>query len=73
MPPTRAIRFTGMALPIPFLLSSAPPPESKSSITHAYEAGWGGLVVAQSEIRRPDAADYRAGYEPTEGYAGAGA
>jgi hypothetical protein len=25
--------------------------------------------VAQSEIRRPDAADYRAGYEVTEGYA----
>jgi dihydroorotate dehydrogenase len=28
-------------------------------------------IVAQSEIRRPDAADYRAGYEVTEGYAGA--
>ena len=28
-------------------------------------------VVAQSPIRRPDAADYRTGYEVTEGYAGA--
>jgi dihydropyrimidine dehydrogenase (NAD+) subunit PreA len=28
-------------------------------------------VVAQSEIRRPGAADYHAGYEVTEGYAGA--
>jgi dihydropyrimidine dehydrogenase (NAD+) subunit PreA len=26
-------------------------------------------IVAQSEIRRPDAADYRAGYEAVEGYA----
>ena len=73
MPPTRAIRFTGMELPTPFRLSSAPRTESESNSPRAYEAGWGGLVVAQSEIRRPDAADYRAGYEPTEGYAGAGA
>ena len=46
---------------------------------HAAE-GWTGIedfrglrrdrVVAQSEIRRPDAADYRSGYEVTEGYAG---
>ncbi len=28
-------------------------------------------IVAQSEIRRPDAADYRAGYEAAEGYASA--
>jgi dihydropyrimidine dehydrogenase (NAD+) subunit PreA len=43
--------------------------------------GWTGIedfrglrrdrVVAQSDIRRPDAADYRSGYEVTEGYAGA--
>jgi len=26
-------------------------------------------VVAQSEIRRPDAADYHSGYEAVEGYA----
>jgi len=30
-------------------------------------------VVAQSEIRRPEAADYRAGYEPVDGYAPRGA
>ncbi len=28
-------------------------------------------IVAQSEIRRPDAAEYHSGYEVTEGYAGA--
>jgi hypothetical protein len=28
-------------------------------------------VVLQSEIRRPDAADYHGGQEPVEGYAGA--
>jgi dihydropyrimidine dehydrogenase (NAD+) subunit PreA len=28
-------------------------------------------IVAQSEIRRPDAADYHSGYEVAEGYAGA--
>jgi hypothetical protein len=27
-------------------------------------------IVAQSEIRRPDAAGYHSGYEVTEGYAG---
>jgi len=47
---------------------------------HAVD-GWTGIddfrglrrdrVVAQSKIRRPDAADYRSGYEVTEGYAGA--
>jgi hypothetical protein len=26
-------------------------------------------VVAQSQIRRPDAADYQGGHEPVEGYA----
>jgi dihydroorotate dehydrogenase len=30
-----------------------------------------GRVVLQSEIRRPDAADYHGGQEPVEGYAGA--
>jgi dihydroorotate dehydrogenase len=29
-------------------------------------------IVAQSDIRRPDAADYHSGYEATEGYAPAG-
>jgi len=43
--------------------------------------GWSGIedfrglrrdhVVAQSEIRRPEAADHRAGHEASEGYAGA--
>ena len=28
-------------------------------------------IVAQSEIRRPDAAGYHSGYEAAEGYAGA--
>ena len=26
-------------------------------------------ILAQSEIRRPDASDYHSGYEATEGYA----
>jgi hypothetical protein len=43
------------------------------------ERGWRGVedfrglrrdrIVAQSEIRRPDAADYHSGYEAVEGYA----
>jgi hypothetical protein len=32
-----------------------------------------GRVVAQSEIRRPDAAEYHSGYGVPEGYAGADA
>src|SRR5437764_5369083 len=37
--------FTGLRLENPFLLSSAPPTESESNITRAFEAGWGGVVT----------------------------
>ena len=37
--------FTGIRLPNPFLLSSAPPTESESNILRAFEAGWGGVVT----------------------------
>ena len=37
--------FTGVRLPNPFLLSSAPPTESESNIVRAFEAGWGGVVT----------------------------
>jgi dihydroorotate dehydrogenase len=37
--------FTGIRLPNPFLLASAPPTESESNILRAYEAGWGGVVT----------------------------
>src|ERR1019366_3394290 len=33
--------FTGVRLPNPFLLSSAPPPESESKIVRAFEGGGG--------------------------------
>jgi dihydroorotate dehydrogenase len=37
--------FTGIRLPNPFMLSSAPPTESESNILRAFEAGWGGVVT----------------------------
>ena len=37
--------FTGIRFGNPFLLASAPPTESESNITRAYEAGWGGVVT----------------------------
>src|SRR5256885_6360499 len=37
--------FTGVRFANPFLLSSAPPTESESNITRAFEAGWGGVVT----------------------------
>jgi len=37
--------FTGVRFQNPFLLSSAPPTESESNITRAFEAGWGGVVT----------------------------
>src|SRR5947199_3788316 len=37
--------FTGVRFDNPFLLSSAPPTESESNITRAFEAGWGGVVT----------------------------
>src|SRR5947199_7699815 len=37
--------FTGVRFDNPFLLSSAPPTESESNITRAFEAGWGGGVT----------------------------
>lgn len=37
--------FTGIRFRNPFLLSSAPPTESESNITRAFEAGWGGVVT----------------------------
>jgi dihydroorotate dehydrogenase len=37
--------FTGIRFDNPFLLASAPPTESESNITRAYEAGWGGVVT----------------------------
>jgi dihydropyrimidine dehydrogenase (NAD+) subunit PreA len=41
----RAVSFTGLSFPNPFLLSSAPPTESESNILRAFEAGWGGVVT----------------------------
>ena len=40
-----SVSFTGIRFPNPFLLSSAPPTESESNITRAFEAGWGGVVT----------------------------
>jgi dihydroorotate dehydrogenase len=40
-----SVRFTGIRFTNPFLLSSAPPTESESNITRAFEAGWGGVVT----------------------------
>jgi len=37
--------FTGIRFENPFLLASAPPTESVSNITRAYDAGWGGVVT----------------------------
>src|SRR5512141_2928029 len=37
--------FTGIRFVNPFLLASAPPTESESNITRAFEAGWGGVVT----------------------------
>ena len=41
----RSVSFTGIKFENPFLLSSAPPTESESNITRAFEAGWGGVVT----------------------------
>ena len=41
----RSVTFTGIRFDNPFLLSSAPPTESESNITRAFEAGWGGVVT----------------------------
>jgi dihydropyrimidine dehydrogenase (NAD+) subunit PreA len=40
-----SVTFTGIKFSNPFLLSSAPPTESESNITRAFEAGWGGVVT----------------------------
>ena len=40
-----SVTFTGIQFSNPFLLSSAPPTESESNITRAFEAGWGGVVT----------------------------
>src|SRR3979490_886450 len=37
--------FTGVRLQNPFLLPSAPPTESKSTIVRAFEGGWGGVLT----------------------------
>src|SRR6188472_3951264 len=37
--------FTGLKFNNPFLLASAPPTESESNITRAFDAGWGGVVT----------------------------
>src|ERR1700716_475581 len=41
----RSVTFTGIEFENPFLLSSAPPTESESNITRAFDAGWGGVVT----------------------------
>ena len=41
----RSVDFTGIRFENPFLLSSAPPTESESNITRAFETGWGGVVT----------------------------
>ncbi|HMG00333.1 MAG TPA: hypothetical protein VK560_03730, partial [Gemmatimonadaceae bacterium] len=41
----RSVTFTGIKFENPFLLSSAPPTESESNITRAFDAGWGGVVT----------------------------
>src|SRR6476619_1551597 len=43
--PDRSVTFTGIRFENPFLLSSAPPTESESNITRAFESGWGGVVT----------------------------
>ena len=45
MAASRSVEFTGIHLPNPFLLASAPPTESESNILRALEAGWGGVVT----------------------------
>ena len=40
-----AVSFTGLRFDNPFLLASAPPTESESNITRAFDAGWGGVVT----------------------------
>src|SRR5688572_1557570 len=40
-----SVTFTGIKFSNPFLLSSAPPTESESNITRAFESGWGGVVT----------------------------
>ncbi len=39
------VTFTGLRFDNPFLLASAPPTESESNITRAFDAGWGGVVT----------------------------
>jgi dihydropyrimidine dehydrogenase (NAD+) subunit PreA len=45
MAPSLEVTFTGLKFENPFLLSSAPPTESESNITRAFDAGWGGVVT----------------------------
>ena len=52
MLPSLATHFTGVSLPNPFLLSSAPPTGTPEMIERAFAAGWGGAVIktlAQTE------------------------
>ncbi len=44
--------FTGIRFPNPFLLASAPPTESETNITRAYDAGWGGVVTKTIGLHR---------------------
>ena len=45
MGPDLSVTFTGLRLPNPFMLASAPPTETDTNILHAFEAGWGGVVT----------------------------
>ncbi len=44
--------FTGIRFENPFLLASAPPTESESNITRAFDAGWGGVVTKTIGLHR---------------------
>ena len=45
MPSTLKVNFAGVAMPNPFMLSSAPPTTNVEMVARCFEAGWGGAVL----------------------------
>ncbi len=77
-----SVTFTGLRMPNPFLLSSAPPTESDSNILRAFDAGWGGVVTKtiglhpvanvagpKTKFLRADAESYRLSMQKRPGSA----
>src|SRR5262245_61741269 len=45
MPANLSVIFKGLTFENPFLLSSAPPPDTDTNLMRAFDSGWGGVVT----------------------------